>query len=372
MRHRRLWLTIHVLMIAAATAASAAPVDIGDLRAQLDAVFDHEDLASTSTGILIVWTETGEVLYERTPDRALMPASNQKLLTTLGALEFLGPNFTYTTRVLSNGEVSEQGWLDGDLWVLGAGDPTLTRDDLDDLASQVSDHGITRISGSIVVDASCFPGPPLGRGWPWNDESSGYQAQVSGLAVDSNVVRVEVTGGAKPGDPCALELEPESDYLTLDPECTTGEDGDDRPSVYRRRAQNVLATTGPVPPGVTVSGRVTLEDPALHLGTLFARSLVEKRIRADGSCAHGLAPADATELATRESAPLTDILVALNVPSNNNIAEALLRTIPIPAGKPGTAGEGMSMVADHLTEIGVDTGPLRLCDGSGLSRLNLV
>jgi D-alanyl-D-alanine carboxypeptidase/D-alanyl-D-alanine-endopeptidase (penicillin-binding protein 4) len=62
----------------------------------------------------------------------------------------------------------------------------------------------------------------------------------------------------------------------------------------------------------------------------------------------------------------------MNVPSDNGLAEALLRTIPLQSGRPGTAGEATGMVERWLPEIGVRGAPLRLCDGSGLSRLNLL
>jgi len=198
------------------------------------------------------------------------------------------------------------------------------------------------------------------------------QAQVSGLTVDGNVVAAEVAAGSKPGEPCILTLTPQSDYLTLDPVCVTGAKDAEKPVVFRKRARNVVATTGPVPAGAKVSRCVTLEDPGLYVAALLRGMLVERRVRVDGECVRGRTAEDAETLASHTSKPLSEMLVAMNVSSDNNMAEALLRTIPLPAGKPGTAAEGGKIVAGVLEGIGVDVGPLRLCDGSGLSRLDLL
>ena len=239
-------------------------------------------------------------------------------------------------------------------------------------ASQLADRGVTRVTGSVVADDTCFPGPPLGRGWSWDNETYAYSAQISGLTVDGNAVLAEVRPGARVGAPCELALDPPSGYLVLDTGCVSGESDVERPAVFRRRGQNLVATTGPVPLGERARRRVTVEGPALYAAVLLEQSLTRHGILVSGAPFKGAGPGEGIILAEHRSAPVSEILGMMNKPSDNNIAEALLRTIPRAVGKPGTADAGTEVVGDWLTELGIDAEPLRLCDGSGLSRYNLL
>jgi D-alanyl-D-alanine carboxypeptidase/D-alanyl-D-alanine-endopeptidase (penicillin-binding protein 4) len=369
MRRRSLLLAGGLLLTLLSRAVLAAPTSLAE---RLDAAFGGEQLASASVSGLVATTGTGEVLYERDADRSLIPASNLKLATGVVALDALGAGFRYATELRADAAPNRQGWVIGDLYLRGAGDPTLTHDDLDGLAARLADRGVTRVTGTIVADALCFAGPPLGAGWSWDNETYAYSAQVSGLAVDGNVVVAEVRGGSGPGAPCDLLLDPPSGYLRLAGDCVTGEVGCKRPGVYRRRGENVVATTGPVPAGGQVRARVTLETPALYAAALFQRRLADRGVLVTGEPLCGPTPDATVALAEHLSPPLSDILVMMNKPSDNNVAEALLRTIPRLAGQAGTAEAGVAIVEERLAQWGIDPGRLRICDGSGLSRYSLL
>ncbi|MBM3500709.1 MAG: D-alanyl-D-alanine carboxypeptidase/D-alanyl-D-alanine-endopeptidase [Armatimonadetes bacterium] len=368
-RPRTLALTAFVLYVGA---LASAPAESPWLERRLDAVFADAKLASASVGCLVVDLRTGETLYERDPDRALMPASNMKLVTSLAALRFLGPSFRYSTTLCAASPGEGSPVIDGDLYLRGSGDPTLRHEDLTRLAEEIAAQGVRTIRGDIVADSSCFPGPPLGLGWAWDDETYAYSAQVCGLGVDGNTVRAEIVGGERAGDPCRLDLTPPGDHLSVDPGCVTGAADAPRPVVFRRRAQNVVAATGPLPAGARASAVLSLEEPDLYAARLLHAALMARDIAVEGACRRGETPADASALVTHESASLRDLLAAMNVPSDNGIAEALLRTVPLAEGRPGTASEATGMIEQWLPDIDVPVHPLRLCDGSGLSRLNLL
>lgn len=352
--------------------ATVPRADASLLARRLDAILDDSILASALVGAVVVGVPEATVLYSRNADKALIPASNMKLITSLAALHFLGPRFRYCTAVCSGCPPNPEGTIAGNVYLRGDGDPTLTHEHLDALAAAVAQRGVRRIQGDIVADPYCFSGPPLGQGWSWSDETYAYSAQICGLSVDGNAVRAEVVAGAAVGDRCSLVLDPPSDYLRLDVECVTGPPGTKVPGVYRRRARNVVATTAPVPVGERVSGRVTLEEPDLYAATLLRNCLTNRGIMVEGGCHREKTPQEAIVLATHQSPPLTDLLALMNVPSDNVIAEALLHTIPRSRSAPETATEAIRMIERWLPSIGVSNDALRLCDGSGLSRLNLV
>ena len=101
------------------------------------------------TGLFVADARTGEALFSVNADDPLNPASNVKMISTATALELLGPDFRYPTRVL--GATPDGGAVHGDVYLLGSYDPTLTVGDLDQLAAAIAARGITRIDGDIVV-----------------------------------------------------------------------------------------------------------------------------------------------------------------------------------------------------------------------------
>jgi D-alanyl-D-alanine carboxypeptidase/D-alanyl-D-alanine-endopeptidase (penicillin-binding protein 4) len=101
------------------------------------------------TGLFVADARTGEALFAVNADDPLNPASNVKMISTATALELLGPDFRYPTRLL--GATPDAGVVHGDVYLLGSYDPTLTIGDLDELAASVAAHGVTRIDGDIVV-----------------------------------------------------------------------------------------------------------------------------------------------------------------------------------------------------------------------------
>lgn len=101
------------------------------------------------TGLLVADARTGEPLFSANADDPLNPASNVKLISTAAALELLGPEFKYPTRVLGPSPVG--GVIRGDIYLLGSHDPTLVADDLEGLAAGLVARGVTAIEGSIVV-----------------------------------------------------------------------------------------------------------------------------------------------------------------------------------------------------------------------------
>jgi D-alanyl-D-alanine carboxypeptidase/D-alanyl-D-alanine-endopeptidase (penicillin-binding protein 4) len=143
--------------------------------------------ANARWGVLIVRPTTGDTLYARDADRLFMPASNQKLLTGAAALALLGPDHTWRTALVARGPVRE-GVLQGDLAVVGRGDPTVStamRGDamqpLRAMADSLAARGITRIAGRLVADGDAFPDAVLGYGWAWDDLDEPYSAGVDEL-----------------------------------------------------------------------------------------------------------------------------------------------------------------------------------------------
>ena len=124
------------------------------IAAALDSIFNDTAFASAHWGVLVRSLESGETLYARNAGRMFVPASNMKIVTAAAALEALGPDYRYTTRVAAAGEVRD-GVLRGDLVVIGGGDPTISERFHGDVrtvfrawADSLRAHGVRRITGA--------------------------------------------------------------------------------------------------------------------------------------------------------------------------------------------------------------------------------
>ena len=102
------------------------------------------------TGLYVADARTGEPLFAVNADDALNPASNVKMISTATALELLGPQFRYTTRVLGP-EPDAGGAIHGNVYLLGSWDPTLALTDFDDIAQQLAARGVHELDGDVVV-----------------------------------------------------------------------------------------------------------------------------------------------------------------------------------------------------------------------------
>ena len=137
--------------------------------------------------------DTGEILETRSPLLRQPPASVAKTVTTLYALETLGPAYRFQTRLVATGPV-EEGAVKGDLVLQGGGDPTLDTDALAALARDLKSYGIERVAGRFLVDASALPDlPHIDPGQP---NHVGYNPAISGLNLNFNRVFFEWKRGA--------------------------------------------------------------------------------------------------------------------------------------------------------------------------------
>ncbi|WP_167512309.1 D-alanyl-D-alanine carboxypeptidase/D-alanyl-D-alanine-endopeptidase [Oceanidesulfovibrio marinus] len=364
----------------------AAASDADALRVELLSIVTDPKLTRAHTGLYVKDLSTGQVLLDRNSELLFIPASTLKLFTTAAAISLLGPSYTYKTPLLLDGVV-EGDTLHGNLVVRGSGDPSISGVFHGDKpltvftawAQQLRQRGIQRISGDLIGDASLFPGPPLGMGWNWDDESYWYAAQTGALAFNESTADVSVTADGKPGDPVGYEVEPVAGYLNVDNEAVVGAPKSGSSFVAERRhGENVLAMTGELPRGSRTGFACTVEGPADWF--LFAlRSVLEangvyvvgqSRVVTDPRETTGWS--NATQAAVYTSPPVSELVTFTNRKSHNFYAEQLLKTIGATRRNLGTARAGAEAVMSWASGLGVNRKGLEMVDGSGLSRMNLV
>jgi serine-type D-Ala-D-Ala carboxypeptidase/endopeptidase (penicillin-binding protein 4) len=361
----------------------------------IDTLLDAPEFENAHWGVAVVDLASGRTLYERNARKSFMPASNAKLYTSAAALQLLGPDFRYETRLLMDGEIRE-GVLHGNLVVQGSGDPTIggrfTGGDRTLLFRQWADSlratGIHRIEGDIIGDDDVFDDVPLGMGWTWDNEPFWYSAQISGLSFNDAVIDLTIRG-ARPGAPAFVTWDPAmTGYVRIENRTVSVFAAQPHRASYgRARDENLFFVSSSVPEGTEIAYSLAVVNPTLF----FVHELAEA-LRLSGISFSGR-PVDIDDLAIRPqneslrivarhlSVPLTEIVEVINKPSQNLYAELVLKTLGTigQTGEPGrphavraSASDGFRRAMPFFANAGIDTTRIALRDGSGLSRYNLV
>lgn len=273
---------------------------------------------SSQTGAIVVDLNTGQTLFSQTPNTGRLPASVEKIYTTSTALLRLGPNATFTTSILGTGFRNPDGVWDGNLYLRGGGDPTFGSVGFDQswygsgtgttMRTLIGDllraTGITAVNGRIVGDESYWDSL---RGTPATGfgSNSEVEGELSALAYDRGFTNTQGT---------AFQI---------------------HPALYAaQQFEGGLKAFGVKVAGVPVSA--------------------------------GRTPAGAAVLASAQSPRLSTLIQLTNTPSDNYLAESLLKDIGARLGGAGTTAGGAAVVrAEMLSKFGINP---RLNDGSGLSR----
>ena len=314
--------------------------------------------------------ENGETVFASPlAATALCPASSLKTATTGAAFELLGPEFRFETQLAGTAPLNAAGVLDGDLVLVGGGDPTLAREDLAALADAAVAAGLKRVSGRLRTDTAIFPSDPTSEHWNWGDIGNGYGAGAYGLNVDHNRVDVRFEPGAQPGAPAKfLGDAPMPRDTRWQNHVLTGPAGrGDEVVVFSEPYGRTITLRGTVPAGsgvFTVAGAIP-DPPALAAELLRAR--LEKFGVRFADRRRPSASAALSTLATHQSAPLPEIIDHLHAVSDNLEAQCLFLTIGRRQGlAPADA------VRQYWEKAGVQFVGLRLLDGSGLARANMI
>jgi len=368
----------------ATPAAVAGAMD--HLHADLERIFTDANFANAQWGVEVVSLDRGDVLYEHNSTRLYMPASNNKLLTTVSALIRLGPDYRYETTISADGTVAD-GILRGNLVITGSGDPTIAARFHDgdpfsvfkDWASKLKEKGIRKIEGGILADGRAFPPPLLGQNWEWDDLIYGYAAPVSALQFNENLYTIEVIPGDAEGAPAIVRCSPLPDYVAIDANVTTLAAGTKGKLDYQRgeRRESIIirGTIAKADRDVTT---LAVELPAIYYIAALKKTLQEAGIDVANTTLRAVGEADATFPATEAplyshwSPPLSEIVKPMLKVSQNLYAETLARTLGLVLKKQGRFEAGKEVVEETLGSMAIQKGTYAYVDGSGLSRQNLV
>ena len=311
-RTRRRVLLVFVAVVAAAAAVPAAAAAT-TLQSRITSVLAAHALAGTSTGLRVFDLSTATSLYTHRTAAQLLPASNEKLVTSSTALARWGATFRFKTELLTTGSLDSAGVFTGRLYLKGFGDPSLSTawyqqhvlhlktSRLGDFVKALRNAGVKKIVGRVLGDDSYFDAARSVA--VWKPGMTDYCGPLSALSLNESI-QANGHWASNPAHYAAIQL-----------------------TALLRKS------------GIPVSRPAGI----------------------------GVAPASAKLSYVERSAPLSRILAAMNKPSDNFFAEMLTKGLGASFGGGGTTAAGVKVERAFLISLGISGTTFRLTDGSGLS-----
>jgi PBP4 family serine-type D-alanyl-D-alanine carboxypeptidase len=396
--------TITCATITSATMACAAALPAqasGQLAERIQRVIDRPEFAHAIFGIEFYSLDSAKPVYALNAEKLFVPGSTTKLLTMGTALELMGADYRFHTRVYRTGPVDGSGTLAGDLVLVASGDPNLSARVRSDgtlafenedhaydgdvhtravpgdplliirrLAAQVAAHGIRRIGGRVLVDASLFKG---------GDRELGTDVVMSPVVVNDNLVDLMIGPGARVGAPAAITAAPVTSYVRIVNDVTTGAAGstpaiefaDDSADAAGLHTVKVTGTAPAGGPAILYAYRVP--DPARFAAVTFTEALRERGVRATRTGAPGTVDFKSLRasyvpgnvVAEHVSLPLReDVRITLKV-SQNLHASMTPRVLKAVRAPDDTGKTGFDLEHDFLQRAGLDLAGAQQADGAG-------
>ena len=338
----------------------------------VQSALNHRQVPLDTLSIYVEDLESGEAVVRWQDQVPRNPGSTIKLLTTLVALDVLGPTYAWQTDVFALGPVAD-GKLDGDLLIRGNGDPFLVTERVWQLLRRIRQSGINEIGGNLLIDDSYFQVADHDSAAFDHQPLRAYNVAPNALLMNFKIVRYWF----QPNDDAngvRVWLDPQLANLQVDNRLTLV------PGRCRGYQRGITISVNDAIDKTTFSGkfpdgckRYAMDRSALHHNEfvygLFTSLWRESGGVFDGGWKKATAPKDIEPVIEFRSLPLADVITRVNKHSNNVMARQLLYTLSAQVlGEPGTEAGGRKVVGDWLQQQGLEFSELAFDNGAGLSR----
>ncbi len=371
------FITVCLILLTNCVISSAA-----SLKAELKTLFKTQP--SYVWSVSVENTKSEDKLFEITPHRNLIPASNEKVPVCAAILLKLGPEYVYQTSLYHSGSI-EGSTLYGDLIVTGSGDPSIGgRFNGGDITYQfrlwaelLKRKGINSIQGDIIGVDNIFDDVPHGLNWHPVDLVEWYAAEISALSFNDGCIDILIQGSKTSGKPAKLTLNPPTKYIQLKPSVKTvrTRKSDKGVEIVRKPKATALQVKGTIRAKRSSTIYASVPNPTMFFVTVLKETLQKEGVKVKGD------PLDGDDVLLKErkewkkidafnSPPLKQLVEICLRNSQNLYAEHFIKTLGYTEYGQGSWPMGVAAVKDILTGHGCKLDGVYFADGSGLSREN--
>lgn len=319
--------------------------------------------------------------------KKLIPASSLKLITTFLAIEEFGEDFSFTTRVGYSGKIDRAGTLNGNIVIIGSGDPTFGSSRFGDkkswgtvlkkIVASIQSAGVRCIDGKIEVKTNVFHGQAICPSWPYSDVANYYGSGAWGLNFNENKYDLYFAEGIPEGTLATLDhINPEIPNMRILSEVEVkGPSTGDNAYIYGDAFNYSKVVRGSIPytqRSFVIKGAIP--NPPLSFGYVLENELAKSGISSNGSTVSEdpIKKSEFYQLENFKSPPLSRIIEEANAESINLYCEALLRLLGRKSKKEGSFEAGLEFVEEALEKKGIPKNSFNINDGGGLSPRNAI
>lgn len=355
----------------------------------LKEVVEYKPFNSAILAFYAIDLKSGEDISSWNSEKILKPGSTHKLITTASALELLGSQYTFKTKLMYSGSIdSNSNTLNGNLYIIGGGDPTLGSKYFDETKDKQFLHfwvnsikklGIDTIKGRVIADAQYYSLDIVPPSWSWQNMGNYFGAGPSGLSIYDNYYTVNFKTGFVGEAAKIIKLEPFISGIDFDNTVISDSITWDNTNIFGAPYSNMRSIRGTLPvnrDSFKVKG--STPDPAY-----LAASELEKVLKYNGIIVEKLATTNRLlnvnskvimdsliEVITIESPILSDIISQTNVHSINLFAEHCLIEAGLAMGAVPKTSIATDSIKAFWSNLGMDVSGMSIYDGSGLSHYN--
>lgn len=325
-----------------------------------------------TSAAIIMDARTGRVLYAHDEHLPLVPASTLKVVVAATALHDLGPGHRFETSIVTDGAIGGNA-LNGDVYLVGGGDPELATDDLRAAVRTMKREGIGIVSGAVVSDGSLYGPDAVNKTWDAEDLEYGWAAPPSAVTIDNGAIQFTLTPDADGGLASVQVDPPGAAGKIVGGVRSVSADSDNTLRIDPMPDGSGYSISGDLPYGAPQKYWRSIAKPTAAASHVLRTLLFDGGIAVAGDATDGKAPAGAsTTLWAHRSPPLSDIVAQMALDSDNHVAEQLLRAVGANAMGTGTLENGLAAEHAFLASVGADDSRNALVDGSGLSAADYV
>ncbi len=330
--------------------------------------------ASSNIGVIIYNPNTRDTIYSLNSRKTLIPASNTKLFTTAVALELMGNNYRLSTAITSQDTDFSDGIIDGDLYIKGFGNPTLSAEDIDTLAQKLKEMGIKKITGNIVGDDSYFDDIYTRDDWIVGEHANVHLSPVSALAINRNRVLLTLYSNKGYGKEPGYSVIPDYPFVSVSNTAVISK-GRRNPKIRYSFDNNkfslkISGKTRKRSYGFTYS--FDANNPPLFAALALRDALRKEGIEIEGKATTGIAP-EAMAAIVEKCITVGNLISLVNKNSDNYLAESLFKSLgAYYSGEQGNSFYATQAVLSFINEHDIFVDGTSIVDGSGISRYNKI